>query len=403
MSFSSWMVSGVFSSFASSSSPLMWPTCVAIPIEVATRVPAPRVTCEFMNAMSSRSPRAASAATTPVCFGTGELSPVNADSSISSVAAVRIRPSAGHDVACLDRDDVAGDDVLHRDHHQLAVPPDLRLGDHHLPEGRDTGGRLALLVQPHRRVEQGDPDQDDGGFQLMWQEEADDAGDEEHDLHQIAVLAEECPPARLDGRRGELVRSETCDVGRPLRRSSGLRSPSTPWAVRASSVVRACQSGSGPAVAATLSIMPLPMRSDGEDRSTHPSAHHEPTSRPMLRPTDDTDGRARSSVIRRAWYTCPEHGSRTSDGRDLRVGCRTGSGFRRSRAHDLPGLSQRGLPPPRQVRQELQPLLHPVGHVRLGRVPRLPGLPQRAPARPGQARGGRQSCGPTRRRFVAGR
>ena len=48
-----------------------------------------------MNAMSTRSPSAASAATLSTCLGTGTLSPVRADSSISSVAARMIRPSAG--------------------------------------------------------------------------------------------------------------------------------------------------------------------------------------------------------------------------------------------------------------------------------------------------------------------
>ncbi len=53
------------------------------------------MTWQFMNAMSTRSPRAASAATASTCFGVGTLSPVRADSSISRVAAARIRASAG--------------------------------------------------------------------------------------------------------------------------------------------------------------------------------------------------------------------------------------------------------------------------------------------------------------------
>jgi hypothetical protein len=48
-----------------------------------------------MNAMSTRSPRAASAATASTDLGVGTLSPVRADSSISRVAAVRMRASAG--------------------------------------------------------------------------------------------------------------------------------------------------------------------------------------------------------------------------------------------------------------------------------------------------------------------
>ena len=91
----SWRVSGVTSSLVRWSMPLMWPTSVDMPVATTRIVPAPRVTCVFMNARSIRSPRAASAATASTCFGTGTLSPVSADSSISSVAAVRIRASAG--------------------------------------------------------------------------------------------------------------------------------------------------------------------------------------------------------------------------------------------------------------------------------------------------------------------
>ncbi len=73
----------------------MWPTSVAIPVVVTRMVPAPRVTWQFMKAMSTRSPRAASAATASTCLGVGMDSPVSADSSISRVAAERMRASAG--------------------------------------------------------------------------------------------------------------------------------------------------------------------------------------------------------------------------------------------------------------------------------------------------------------------
>ena len=91
----SWRVRGVTSSSVAWSIPLMWPTSVDMPVPVTSSVPAPRVTWVFMNARSTRSPSAASPATSSICFGTGRLSPVRADSSISRVAALRIRPSAG--------------------------------------------------------------------------------------------------------------------------------------------------------------------------------------------------------------------------------------------------------------------------------------------------------------------
>ena len=67
-----------------------------MPVAVTTSSPEPRVALVFMWAMSTRSPNGVSAAATgSTSFGTGALSPVSADSSISSVAALMIRPSAG--------------------------------------------------------------------------------------------------------------------------------------------------------------------------------------------------------------------------------------------------------------------------------------------------------------------
>jgi len=74
----------------------MWPTSVAIPVAVMTNSPVPRVTLVFMYTMSVRSPSGVPApATGSVPLAAGTLSPVSADSSISSVAAVSSRPSAG--------------------------------------------------------------------------------------------------------------------------------------------------------------------------------------------------------------------------------------------------------------------------------------------------------------------
>ena len=74
----------------------MCPTSVSIPVPVTTISPRPRVTVEFMYAMSVRSPRGTSSpATGSTDFRTGVLSPVRAASSISSVAATVSRPSAG--------------------------------------------------------------------------------------------------------------------------------------------------------------------------------------------------------------------------------------------------------------------------------------------------------------------
>ena len=78
-----------------------------------------------------RSPSGASAfSTAAVPFETGRLSPVSADSATSSVAA-REQPAVGRDdVAGLDRDDVAGDELLGRQ----------------LGQARRPGARCALTI-----------------------------------------------------------------------------------------------------------------------------------------------------------------------------------------------------------------------------------------------------------------
>ena len=74
----------------------MWPTSVPIPVEVTAKSPVPRVTLVFMKTMSVRSPSGVSGLSiVSTDFETGRLSPVNADSATSSVAASSSRPSAG--------------------------------------------------------------------------------------------------------------------------------------------------------------------------------------------------------------------------------------------------------------------------------------------------------------------
>ncbi len=96
VSFLSWIVSGVSASSVACSMCEICPTSVAIPVEVTTNVPEPRVTFVFMNTMSVRSPSGVSGdATLSMPFETGKLSPVSAASATSSVAADNNRPSAG--------------------------------------------------------------------------------------------------------------------------------------------------------------------------------------------------------------------------------------------------------------------------------------------------------------------
>ena len=185
----------------------MWPTSVAMPVLVTRIVPAPRVTWVFMKARSTRSPSPALSATASTCFGTGTLSPVRADSSISRVAEVRMRASAGTRSPASMLTMSPGDELVHRQLDEGAVAADLGRDDHHLLERGDARVRLALLVQAHRGVEQRQADEHDAGGDLAGQEQAEHAGRQQDDLHRVAVLAQERLPARLLRRLGELVRA----------------------------------------------------------------------------------------------------------------------------------------------------------------------------------------------------
>ena len=165
-----------------------------MPVEVTTIVPAPRVTWVFMNARSTRSPRAASAATASSCLGTGALSPVSADSSISRVAARMIRPSAGTRSPASTITMSPGTSSLHvGDLDDLAVAADPALTTIIFWSAATLASALPSWLRPRKALKQRQQDQQDAGHELAGQEQADDAGDEQHDLHRVAVLAQEAP------------------------------------------------------------------------------------------------------------------------------------------------------------------------------------------------------------------
>ena len=139
----------------------MCPTSVAMPVAVTTIVPAPRVTWVFMKAMSTRSPRAASRRDRVDLLG-------HRHALAGQRRLVDLERRRGHDptvgrdeVAGLDVDDVARDQVLHRELDEDAVAADLRLDDHHLLERGDARVGLAFLAEAHRGVEERQADQDD--------------------------------------------------------------------------------------------------------------------------------------------------------------------------------------------------------------------------------------------------
>ena len=100
----------------------MWPTSVAMPVVVdQDRCPRPRVTWQFMKAMSTRSPSAASAATALDLLGrrdalAGQRRLVDLEGRGRQDARI-----GGDEVAGLDVDDVARDEMLHRDLGEIAV------------------------------------------------------------------------------------------------------------------------------------------------------------------------------------------------------------------------------------------------------------------------------------------
>jgi hypothetical protein len=63
-------------------------------------------------------------------------------------------------------------------------------------------------MQALHRVEQRQQDQQDARAELLERVEAADAGREQHELHRVAVLPDECVPAGLGPAGGELVPAE---------------------------------------------------------------------------------------------------------------------------------------------------------------------------------------------------
>ena len=136
------------------------------------------------------------------------------------------QPAVGRDdVAGLDRDDVARDQLFGRQLRERPVAPDPRRDDHHLLQRRHRGGGLALLAQTQHGVEHGEEQQQDAGAHLLERVQAPDPGDQEHELHRVRVLTQEGVQARLGLRRREPVRAEPLHPGLRLGRGQALRRP----------------------------------------------------------------------------------------------------------------------------------------------------------------------------------
>ena len=79
---------------------------------------------------------------------------------------------------------------------------------------------LPSWLRPEHRVEQRQQQDHDPRAGLLDRVDRDHAGDQQHDLHRVLVLAQERVPARLGLRLGELVRAVAAPAARRPRRSS---------------------------------------------------------------------------------------------------------------------------------------------------------------------------------------
>ena len=110
------LVSGVCSLAVVASMPAILPTSASAPVPVTSSMPLPCVTGVFMNAMLVRSPGPKSlSASASVTLEAGTLSPVSADSSMSSELRLDDPAVGRHIVAGADQHDVADDHAFGRD------------------------------------------------------------------------------------------------------------------------------------------------------------------------------------------------------------------------------------------------------------------------------------------------
>ena len=165
-----WRCSGDASELTSPSIPAMWPISVDMPVSVTTNVPVPRVTWVFMYAMSMTVAEgdlglvgdvasSDSAATGAGSLAAGWLSPVSGGLLDLERGRAQHATVGGHEVARLERDDVARDQVAGVDLDDLSTAAHPGGHLHHLGERRHRRLGLGLLAVAHRSVEQGQHEQ----------------------------------------------------------------------------------------------------------------------------------------------------------------------------------------------------------------------------------------------------
>ena len=115
VSFASWRVSGVSSRPRPAACSEMWPTSVAMPVAVTTNRPVPRVAFVFMKTMSVRSPSGTFVAVDAL-DALRDRQALAGQRRLGDLERRRLQQAAvgRDDVAGLDRDDVARDELLGR-------------------------------------------------------------------------------------------------------------------------------------------------------------------------------------------------------------------------------------------------------------------------------------------------
>ena len=174
------------------------PISVSMPVAVTSIAPVPRVTEVFWNSMSARSPSGV--------VGRGQRRRVlghrralAGQRRLLGLERRRAEQPAvgGDDVAGLDLDDVARDDVGRRHLRDRAVAPHAAVRHLHLRQRVDARPRLQLLARAEHEVEDHEQRDEDRGRHLA-DDEAHGGDRDEHQVHRLAQLRER---DRRHGRR----------------------------------------------------------------------------------------------------------------------------------------------------------------------------------------------------------
>ena len=174
----------------------IWPIWVRMPVAVTTIAAVPLVTAVFWKSMFERSPSGDVGAREDA----GVLRDRRALAGQGRLLRLERRgaedpPVGGDDVAGLDLDDVARDEVDRRDERHRAVAHHLGLRHLQVRERVDAGPRLQLLPRAEDDVEEDEQRDDDAGRDLADREAHRRDGDE-HDVHRIAELLQRHGPHR---------------------------------------------------------------------------------------------------------------------------------------------------------------------------------------------------------------